>query len=162
MRREHGATLLLCVVLLAALSLLGVSAASDAFLQERMGANRAASETALRLADARLRALEQALWALPGATRPSACPLACLPALPPDTLLEELALLPADEVLGRPEVSYFLLSAQSEPGTSPAAMTRSIMARPWGDAAWTGDRAACALLDPSIACGRQAWESAQP
>ena len=155
-RGQSGATLLMCVIMLASLSLLGVSAASDSLLQQRMGANRAQDEQALAAANARLRAFEMALLTLPGEARPPGCPEACLMELPAGVLLEEIHFRPADG-LGQPDLSYFLASAR-EPVAGPAeARLQSMLARPWGDAAWSGDGAYCDGL-AGIPCGRQSWQ----
>lgn len=154
--RQCGATLLMCVIMLASLSLLAVSAASDSLLQQRMGANRAMDEQSLAAANARLRAFEIALLALPGETRPPGCPEACLMELPAGVLLEEIHFRPADG-LGQPDLSYFLASAR-EPVTGPAeARLQSMIARPWGDAAWSGDETFCNGL-ADTPCGRQGWQ----
>lgn len=155
-KEQSGATLLMCVIMLASLSLLAVSAASDSLLQQRMGANRALDEQAQLTANARLQTLELALLALPGEARPSGCPEACLMDLPAGVELQEIHFRPADG-LGQPELSYFLASAR-EPATGPAeAHLQSLLARPWGDAAWSGDETFCDDL-AGIACGRRGWQ----
>lgn len=157
-REQSGAALLLCVLLLAALSVLGLSAGADALLQARMGANQAMDERDFRIARARLRALEAALAALPGEARPPGCPDACLAGLPAGTRLQEVQRVAAT-VEGQPETSWFLIEATH--GTPPVTL-RSLFARPWGDTNWTGDPGFCALLDPGFACGRVGWERVTP
>lgn len=159
MRRvQSGAVLLLCVLLLASLSLLGLAAGTDALLQERMGANLAASTSKLRSADRRLRALETQLMALPGFERPPGCPDACLAALPAGTWLREVHHRPPDAA-GNPEISWFWLQASFG---APPEVVRSILARPWGDPAWSDPDGFCPALSAGIACGRVGWERLPP
>jgi Tfp pilus assembly protein PilX len=157
-RPQSGAALLLCVLLLASLSLLGLSTASETLLQERMGANRSVNEQDLHLAMAGLRALEILLLSLPGATRPAGCPDDCLAILPPGTEAQELHHQSATAE-GQLETSWFQLEAAY--GTPPVVV-RSILARPWGDAAWSDGGEFCALLEPGIPCGRMGWEQMPP
>lgn len=73
MIRQRGAALLLCLLLLIALSLLAVSSASDSRVQVRMAANLAADEQAFRAAQSALAWGEQWLFSLDGETRVPPC-----------------------------------------------------------------------------------------
>jgi Tfp pilus assembly protein PilX len=161
MHRQQGAALVLCIMLLASLSLLGVSAASDSLLQQRMGANRATSDGALRSAQGRLQSLESALRALPGEQRPPGCPQSCITGLPQGAVLEELH-VQAASAEGLPETSWFRLTAISVGAVTDLVTVQSVFARPWGNAAWSGDTRFCQSIEPAAPCGRLGWQQLQP
>lgn len=81
-RRESGATLLLGLLLLTALSLLGLAAITDSTLQLRMAGNLEAEEAALQRARSALAWGERWLLSLDGAARPAPCAASCDPAVP--------------------------------------------------------------------------------
>jgi hypothetical protein len=82
-QRESGATLLLGLLLLTALSLLGLAAVTDSTLQVRMAGNLEAEEAALQRARSALAWGERWLLSLEGTVRPAPCASAsCDPALP--------------------------------------------------------------------------------
>ena len=72
-----GAVLVLCLLMLSALTLLGLSAASDRVLQDRMSSNLLEGSHAGSSAHTALKWGEQWLFSLDGTTRPAACSGAC-------------------------------------------------------------------------------------
>jgi Tfp pilus assembly protein PilX len=76
-RNSRGAALLLCLLLLFALTLLGLAAASDAGLQSRMTGNLEKASASVRIADANLAWAESWLLSIDGAQRPATCSDSC-------------------------------------------------------------------------------------
>ena len=68
-----GAALLLCLLLLTALTMLGLAAASDAYLQDRMAGNLEHAGRSKRIAESSLSWAEDWLFSLDGSQRPVAC-----------------------------------------------------------------------------------------
>lgn len=75
----RGAALLMCLLLLTALTLLGLAVASNANLQQRMAGNTTSVRDALRNADFALAWAEDWLLSLDGSQRPDACVPPCGP-----------------------------------------------------------------------------------
>lgn len=203
---QRGAVLLLCLLLLLALSLLGLAAASDRQLQDHINGN---VESAQRAEDiARIGSLWAQAWLLgqPGETRPAAGSVIlaagslivnpeqqdsawwhsnghaagtdpvsgqsfAMPGLAAGAeahwLIEELHAADVDAGNGViAELAWYRILARGtvgQPGS--AAFSETIVARPWGEAAWrnafppeAGANAFCALLTEPLACGRQAWQ----
>ena len=215
-KADQGAVLLICLLMLAALTLLGLAAASDHTLQDRMSNNLVEAALAGQSANTALSWGEQWLLSRPGSERPAACPDTCtqgdiiraqgghgpfpehqnlnwwqLNAHPtgkdPLTgvivdaalagqgahaywLIEEVHLsidTQADDT--KVETAYYRILARGagrDPatGSSRFAISQSIIARPWGDAAWTDAfppsgqaYSFCNLEDMTTPCGRLAW-----
>jgi hypothetical protein len=72
-----GAVLLVCLLMLAALTLLGIAAAWDHILQDRMSVNLSKRAQAGEFANAALAWGEDWLMGTPGSTRPPPCPGPC-------------------------------------------------------------------------------------
>jgi len=69
---------------------------------------------------------------------------------------------------GRPAISYYRVIARGAGSGAYAAVTESIIARPWGDAAWAdafpagiGEPRFCNRQAPETPCGRLAWRQRQ-
>lgn len=73
MIRESGAVLLVCLMLLAATSLLGLAAASDHLLNEKMSKNQVEAAEAERQAGIAMAWGESWLFGIPGDQKPSPC-----------------------------------------------------------------------------------------
>ncbi|NIP18062.1 MAG: hypothetical protein GWM87_07810 [Xanthomonadales bacterium] len=76
---SRGAALLICLLLLTALTLLGLAAASDMTLQHRMAGNIESARESLRNAEAGLLWAERWLLSLSGDARPASCAANCAP-----------------------------------------------------------------------------------
>jgi len=207
MMRQSGAVLLVCLMLLAALSLLGLAAASDHLLQERIATNLLDADHASVDADAALKWGESWLLGAPGDQRPPACPSDCgagqviraagFHGPAPEHLGEDwwranayqagadpvsgtvlaqggLAFWLAEEVHVEPaqagdnpapEIAWYrILSRSADSPAGTYAVSESLLARPWGDAAWTDDYPTtsqapgfCIETSPSVPCGRVGW-----
>ena len=94
---SKGAVLLICLLLLAALTLLGLAAAWDHTLQERMSGNLLERAHAGHWASATLEWGESWVMGMPGTTRPTACSDACTPT---DIIRAEGAYGPAPQYQG--------------------------------------------------------------
>ncbi len=77
MTRQRGTSLVLGLVLLALLTLLVTTAASDSLWQGRITTNQLGEERALRAARSAVAWAEQWLMSLPGDQRPAACTSPC-------------------------------------------------------------------------------------
>lgn len=77
MKAQHGISLVLSLLLLAALSLLGLAAAGDSQLQRRVTQNQVQAGHARQSADSALAWAEAWLLSLPGDQRPQPCPSDC-------------------------------------------------------------------------------------
>ncbi|KAA9132541.1 hypothetical protein F3N42_04785 [Marinihelvus fidelis] len=75
--RQSGVALVLCVLLLASLSLVAMAGAGDSQVQVRVAANLSAERAALRAAKSALSWAEQWLHGLDGTSRPPACGSNC-------------------------------------------------------------------------------------
>ena len=214
--KAKGAVLLICLLMLAALTLLGLAAASDHALQDRMSNNLVEAAHAGQSANSALKWGEQWLLGRTGSERPVACfdgctqsdiiraqgghgpapehqdlnwwqlnayatgkdPLsgAILDAATAGQnayaywLIEEIHLSSDTQIDDTiVETAYYRILARS-PGRDPAtgssrfAVTQSIIARPWGDAAWTSAFPQTSLANSfcqgdktPTPCGRLAW-----
>lgn len=218
MRTSRGAVLLLCIMLLAAVTLLGLAAASDYVLQERMSNNLAGGAYAEQSANAALGWGEAWLMGLAGSERPTACNEPCaqsdiirtegaygptpqhqdsdwwqqhgfaaghdpvsgalLDAVQAEManqaywLIEEIHIsnwqqdqLPGPEQGAGSEMGYYRIYASGSALHSMRfSVTESIVARPWGNAAWTDSFPRprnvsnfCYRGPPVAPCGRVAW-----
>ena len=221
-RVSSGAVLLFCIMLLAAVNLLGLAAASDYFLQERMSNNLAGGAYAEQSANAALEWGEAWLMSLAGSERPVACNEPCaqsdiirvegaygptpqqqdplwwqqhgfaaghdpvsgtlLDAFQAEManeaywLIEEIHLgslalgeEPESKEIPGTELGYYRIYASGSAQHSMRfSVTQSIVARPWGNAAWTDvfprPRNAsnfCYRDQPVSPCGRVAWRMVQ-
>ncbi len=80
--REKGMALLLCVLLLAALSLVAIAGAGDSRIQVRVAGNVSAERDARRAAESALAWAESWLHGLDGSAQPAPCPPDCGPGNP--------------------------------------------------------------------------------
>ena len=217
-RASNGPVLLICIMLLAAVTLLGLAAASDYFLQERMSNNLAGGAYAEQSANAALEWGEAWLLGLAGSERPAACNDPCaesdiirnagdygpapeqqesvwwqqhgfaagydpvsgalLDAVQADManraywLIEEIHVgswqpdeVPAPEQDPGTEMGYYRIYASGSALHSMRfSVTESIVARPWGNSAWTDEFPRprnvpnfCYRDQPVAPCGRVAW-----
>lgn len=92
--RQSGAALIMCLLLLSALCLLGLSAASEHHMQVRMSENLDSGLARRFEAQHALDWAEAWLLGLPGAERPLVCQAECSP---PDIIRQEGAFGPAPE-----------------------------------------------------------------
>jgi hypothetical protein len=205
--RQHGAVLLICLMLLAAVSLFGLAAASDHLLNEKISKNQVETAAVAGLANSALEWGESWLLGIPGDQRPVACDTHCgigdvirapgfhgpSPELhdedwwrvhafaagtdpqtgaavkqtgPAFWLIEEIHHQPAQsEASPKPETGWYrVLGRSAETATGTLAVTESILARPWGNAAWTNGfppiasgPGFCYLQKPPSPCGRAGW-----
>jgi Tfp pilus assembly protein PilX len=197
-------------MLLVALTLLGLAAASDSILQDRMTNNLVENGRLHHAANAALGWGESWLHGQPGGSRPQACETDCPPfgviriagslgvnpayqpldwwqaqafregsdpltgavlvptgmENPGYWLIEELLVTPGTGVEGaQPETGYYrLLARADDSGSNAYAVTESIVARPWGDPAWTDPFPGPAAYTPYCiqaelrpGCGRLSW-----
>jgi len=212
----QGAVLLICLLMLAALTLLGLAAASDHTLQDRMSNNLVEAALAGQSSNTALSWGEQWLLSRPGSERPAACTDNCtqgdiirakgghgpfpenqnlnwwqLNAHPtgkdPLTgaivdpsmagqgahaywLIEEVHVSSDTQAEDTTvETAYYRILARGtgrDPatGSSRFAISQSIIARPWGDDAWTDAfpqssqvNSFCSVENMAAPCGRLAW-----
>lgn len=207
--RAGGAALLLYLLFLAPISLLGFTAASDAYLQQRMAGNRWADARALGLADAAAAWAAAWLDGLDG----TAPPTPCAPPCPDGTVIrvadagdgrghrdagwwaangqaygadpgsghrlapplaagaafwtiEELHIeAPVEAGGAAAEIGWYRITAfGAVPQGHAASVVEAIVARPWGDAAWSvplpprrSQPPLCAGPEVPAPCGRHAW-----
>lgn len=210
---QGGAVLLLCLMLLMALSLLGLAAASDSQLQQRASGNIQFLADRQWLAERTLAWAETWLMSLPGESRPLPCAESCsvVQAIRPgghfsgDPLnidfgwwqshavragfapdrstefpfsgipeslsgywvIEEIHLdeTPEFESTVSALAWYMITAAAGSDRGEPFSISQSIVARPWGDAAFSNPLTAsppdsnfCTSLAAGTPCGRQAWQ----
>ncbi len=204
-------TLLLGLLLMAALSLLALAASSDHVLQARMVQNLQRSELSYATANSALAWAEDWLLGLSGDSRPTPCAGPCpagsvirapdgYPPAPEHAspqwwaangfkdghdplsgialanravhagepglwIVEEVwfsEAAPLDD--GRPAIAYYRILARGANADGYAAVTESVIARPWGSAEWAdafpasmGGTRFCAGQPPAVPCGRLAW-----